>query len=739
MRRRTRHGLTASLLAFSLLGAVPLAPGAAADHPTPAPTVAGSPSPDLSPTPADPDATPTSTAEPTATATPKPSVTWSPDAKRKVTVDQTTQLVNQVVKVSWSGFTPSSDTFLTDSTLHVVRVYQCRGKAPASVADCYGSGGYDYPGKAKGASVLPDGPTNAVTTITQKNGRGTAEIEVRTIRESASLGCQGEEDCSLVIVPNDGDPARPELVGQLGNTSNLDSEWAWAGRVVVPISFAASSSTCELADADVRASGSAQARRLIEQWQPGLCRAKEEVDLDFTSLGEPQARAAFSSKSIDMAVTSRPDTNAPGRPFTYAPVGISGIAIAYRIDDADTGKPITDLKLTPRLVAKLITESYGMSATCTDGVEDCNKAVKGNPQEIFQDPEFLKLNGEEHSWPSSGWPLVVSGENDLAYELTRWLKSDADTRAFLAGARAPGGMKVNRNFKGISYPANSFEARDPDKRFIHGYIPLLGLGEVARFLVTNRDNSENYVKDAKGNYVKTAPYPVGGRGLIAIVSTSDSEALRFPVARIRNAAGAYVAPTDGSMQAALRHLKSSGGGVTQEVDHTAKDARTYPLTMVHYAMAPTNGLEKGTAQKIARLLDHAAGAGQKAGTGPGTRPVGYIPLTSAMRAQTRKAAAEVLAQKGTLPEPPADAPPSVQTPASQPPAVSLPLITENAAPMGGRLSADAGALIGWLLPVLLGVGVASALIGPVLYGTGRFGGPGGVLPRRGHRGRRRSS
>jgi hypothetical protein len=668
-----------------------------------------------------PSVTPTVAPTVTPTGTPPPPST--PDPNRKLAIDQGSNLVNQVVRISWKGFTPSSDGILTDSTLNVVRVYQCRGKNPASVADCYGSGKYDYPAKAKGATVLPDGPTNAVTTITQANGTGFADIEIRTDRESASLGCKGHEDCSLVVIPNDGDPARPELHGQLATAANIDSTWAWANRLVLPISFAPAAGVCEIQDPDFTMNGSAPSRRLIEQWQPGLCRSKKKVDVDFTALSESQARASFSQKSSDVALTTLPDTEPAVRPMTYAPVTISGIAIAYRIDDADTGKAITDLKLTPRLVAKLLTESYGMNAVCSEGVKDCDKSVKGNPQDIFQDPEFLKLNGEDRSWPGAGWLTVVSGENDLAHELTRWLASDKDTRAFLGGAKAPGGMKMNTDFKGIKYPAASFEARDPDKRFIHGYIPVLRLSDVASYLVTNRDNSENYVKDQYGNYVKTAPYPVGSRGLIAIVSTADAAALRFPVARIKNAAGRFVGPTGPSMAAAVKHMKPNKDKITLAADFTAKDARAYPLTGVQYAEVPTNGIEKKKAQKIANFLAHAAGPGQKPGVSPGTKPVGYLPLTPAMRKQTKRAASEVLAQKGVLPPTPgvntAPTTPTKPGPATQP--VSLPVIAGVSAPMGGRLSADATALIGRLLPALLGIGLAAALLGPGLYGAGRIG------------------
>jgi len=63
-------------------------------------------------------------------------------------------------------------------------------------------------------------------------------------------------------------------------------------------------------------------------------------------------------------------------------------------------------------------------------------------------------------------------------------------------------------------------------------------------------------------------------------------------------------------------------------------------------MVPTGGVSKRVASKIAQWLDYVAGPGQNPGFGPGELPPGYLPLTAKMRAQTLKAASEVLHQAG---------------------------------------------------------------------------------------------
>ena len=66
--------------------------------------------------------------------------------------------------------------------------------------------------------------------------------------------------------------------------------------------------------------------------------------------------------------------------------------------------------------------------------------------------------------------------------------------------------------------------------------------------------------------------------------------------------------------------------------------------MVQYAMIQTAGIDKTKADKLGRLLDYAAGAGQTPGAAIGNLPGGYVPLTDSLKAQTTKAATEVRAQ-----------------------------------------------------------------------------------------------
>ncbi len=86
------------------------------------------------------------------------------------------------------------------------------------------------------------------------------------------------------------------------------------------------------------------------------------------------------------------------RGVVYAPLSITGLVVAFQIDDAN-GKPVTNLRLNPRLVAKLITASYRSGG---------DPAVIDNPVNLFRDPEFLELN------PGVNWPGGAPGQPPAA-------------------------------------------------------------------------------------------------------------------------------------------------------------------------------------------------------------------------------------------------------------------------------------------------------------------------------------
>src|SRR5215831_2215517 len=597
-----------------------------------------------------------------------------------VTVSQACGLVNQLVNVSWTGFTPSVPNgsggpfYLNNKTYYGVMVAECQGTAPATMDNCYlaNNGGLAV---AFGSAGIP----NTQYAITTTAGTGQANIDIETNLENSFLGCDQTHPCSLVVVPGQGGAPghcadHSSDITLFGGNALAESTFSlatgasgpcsWADRIVIPLSFAPTPNGCPQRNSAFNVAGSPMMAGAMQQWLTGLCAGRHGMTINYDStLGEPTAVTNAVSKTDDVALTTltadADGVSTGGRPFVYAPIAVSAVSVAYWIDDISNGQPVTGLELNQRLMAKLLTTSYNPNIACK-GVpppDNCDPGVEHNSFNIFFDPEFKTLNPAiAKAVPIKPFftgqpnvvPTVMSGPSDMTWTVTRWLGADSAASSFLAGTFDPYGMHVNTYYLGLKYPASSFQVQDPSLLWSNEYQPVFGLHRAVDYQAVSQDSGANVpFNNPNGtiSYTKDPPQPVGHRALIAVVDEGDAALNHFPRAAIRNAAGDYVRPSNTGMAAALKHMSSAGSG-TQQVDLASKDAKAYPLTMVIYAMAPTSGLSHAKAAAIARFLDFAAGAGQTPGVQPGQLPAGYLPLPASLRAQTRKLAQEILAQRG---------------------------------------------------------------------------------------------
>jgi len=245
----------------------------------------------------------------------------------------------------------------------------------------------------------------------------------------------------------------------------------------------------------------------MSQWQAAWCTGSAPITLAATYDSEEQGRNDFLSDAgsagarVDMALTTMPASGQQSsRKYTYAPLANSGTDIAYYIDDASTGAQIQRMVLNPDLLAKLFTQSYSLdyeSCSTSDAPSvTCDPAVYGNPQSVFDDPEFLSLNqncqpygqlasyvcgehaaqdgqGAYSDFPSDGadddviyggfLPTILAADSDMTYDLTGWIASNKDAESFLAGKQESDGsttMRVNNNYMGVSYPTSLLSAED---------------------------------------------------------------------------------------------------------------------------------------------------------------------------------------------------------------------------------------------------------------------------------------
>ncbi|HYZ56489.1 MAG TPA: hypothetical protein VE733_23750 [Streptosporangiaceae bacterium] len=602
-----------------------------------------------------------------------------------VTVSQTTSLVNQMVQVSWTGFTPSSQpTYDNTSTDYPVMVAQCKGTNPANPSQCYDATNGGTP-----ASFGANGPGNTAYATTDANGTGKTDILLFTSVQNQFLGCDPKHPCSLVVVPSQGGDslnyATPNCNNHGQDSQSLDlGQYAflpsksspfspngycsWKNRIVIPLYFAPTPNGCPLRAADFTAGGSPMLADAMTQWQTGMCQGGNSVELQYnSSINESEARTDVLSGLNDVAFTTQPVTGTGKHPYTYAPVAVSATSIAYWVDNSVTGQPKAGIKLDPRLVAKLLTTSYNFSnegcPQAARGPFGCDNAVDNNPLNLYADPEFRKLNPSvwRNAAQPSGYeiPTVVSGNSDMTWVTTSWIAADKDAAGFLTGQFDPWGMHVNTYYLGVKYPTDSFLPMDPYFPLSSQYSPVYPLATVSKDQAENIQPGTMDTRDTTtGNYDALPPQVPGNRDLWAITDQAGAARFLFPTAAIQNHAGKYIQPTMQSMAAAVKDMTVNPDGITRSVNYSSNDPAAYPLTMVIYAVVPTGGISATKAAKIAQFLDFVASQGQQTGTSPGNLAPGYLPLPQSLRQQTLAAAYKVLHQTGNSQKPAGSGSPS---------------------------------------------------------------------------------
>ncbi|MFG1808973.1 hypothetical protein [Streptomyces sp. NPDC049040] len=569
----------------------------------------------------------------TGTTVPGPRI-WDPATQTKgepgsVTVSQTANLTDQVVHVSWKGFTPTTNDPVVilpnnNSAAYPVRVYQCRGTDP-KITDCYGSSLYnadaakgfdqEWPGAG---STTPEFPTNAQVSFTHADGTGSVDIEVWTSEQSQTLGCDPHHACSIVVEANyggdawdvnaagsaakcddhtyDTDYGALDSVnfGQDFQTGFADGEsCAWANRVKIPLTFAPTPTDCKETAADFSIQGLEMANRALQQWRSGFCGDASPISVQYTpSGGEPQARAQFrQTLGSDVALTALPDTEGATRPYVYSPLANTGISVVFVVDDDKTGAQILHMRLNARLMAKLLTQSYVGDQGVRPG-DAAFASVDGNPACLFDDPEFVQLNpGDPQNgpnWPvcnQYSLPIVVGGTTDLVQQLTSWIAADPKAEQFLQGMPDPWGMHLDTFYLRpgyAGYPTDSFVPQDASGKFDNGgagvsyrkqleWNPLLGgLGQVARHVLSAQPSCNTVSFDAV-THARTdghcAALLPGQRSVLGILDAGQARAYSLPEAELQNPAGAFVAPTADGLQAAVGDMPVDASTGTQALPY----------------------------------------------------------------------------------------------------------------------------------------------------------------------------
>ncbi|MCX6397519.1 MAG: hypothetical protein NTV23_13620 [Propionibacteriales bacterium] len=688
----------------------------------------------------------------------------------KVTVSKTDHLVNEVVHITWSGLKGGSgDNF----PANYLQIMQCWGDEAAPVREkCqFGGlvdiryGGFNAANRQVNGQVVdpletitkapgqPNAyvPFQSVTGVTEPNtpsqffggyttneqpfgrtasdGTGQDYFEVQTGREAPGLGCGSRlpsgaaRDCWLAIVPRD----NVEVDGNPSSTGTLNSsplsQTNWNDKLAVRLHFDPVGITCPIGTAEKRLLGQEEVSEAIVRWQPKLCGETGSI-FGFSQVSGDLARNKVLDDDPWLNFVSRPldpATVPEGRPVTYAPVTISALGIAFNLDiipsfgapadvQAKRGQRVESMKLSPRLVAKLLTQSY-LAGSYSPGMPP------GNAIDMLRDPEFKELNPQLAKIKTET-PLVSLlqplGLADGHAELWGYINSDTDAVDFIKGKADPWGMKINPRYKNLSLDRSDFPRSDLGQLNLGdngagGTIEVQELDarpfaadmhEVARSAVKGDTLSRTqYDRLANPPVFKKDPPQVGGqRSILGITDLPTALRYSLPMVSLKNAAGKYVAPTSASIRAGLAQMKKSEVDGVLLSNPDATDPEAYPIPVITYAVTSPQQLPADDAKAYSAFLKYAAVKGQVPGIEQGKLPGGYVPLPAAMVEQTL-AAAGLIARRGDRTNEPAAEPSATPTDTVVPPASSGPVALPGVVPVAGNGAPSKGPVAA---PVLTG-------------------------------------
>ena len=486
---------------------------------------------------------------------------------RALTLNQSTGLDTRALTASWSGFNPTRR-----NGQFAVNVAQCKASPTVLTRDCFVVN--RYPNIEQGSMVL--GAT------TKSDGTGSALIEIRSAIDLVELECSASKPCSVIAYEVTGTPVPPDGMPEL--------------YALAPIKFAPSPADCPpVTDFDARLGGESAAIPLSYRVAGTACTAADPKIYDVTESSSNEGREAVLQAQLDAGITAVPATPAELAEHPevlrvkYAPLDLTALVVAFQLADPVSNTPITDLTLTPRLVSRLISDT--------------------RPEEIFGDAEFQALNPGRR-WPPGGvtHPLLRAEANADTGLVTGWINQDRGARAFLDGSDQYG-EAVTPAWKNVAYPVDIFESRAATA----GYTPLTGQRTVGQRL---------FYGVSPSNLSTTVNYT----GVMGIVDLPTARRLGLSIAKVVNATGAAVAPTDEAILAGYRSMTTNPDG-TKSANFASTDPAAYPLVKIDYAMV-TNTLGTGRVAALARFITDAVGTVQDTGG-----LLGYVPLPAAERAQ----------------------------------------------------------------------------------------------------------
>ncbi|WP_375385424.1 hypothetical protein [uncultured Microbacterium sp.] len=561
------------------------------------------------------------------------------------------------------------------------------------------------------------------------NGTSREPFTVQSAPTQPYLGCGNRSSttggrCWLVIVPRgahanapaggDAAPCNGFGSGEHGTRvqASLGSPLspkctAWQDRIAVPLDFSDPYQTCPANVAERRVVGSQLLSQAFSSWQGKLCGGSGASNLALTTNAPDLTRGQLLTGQVGMAAVASAITPASigsadpallaSADLAYAPLANTALAIAFVIEDDESGERgtvRTQIRLTPRLIAKLLTQSYLMDipklvSTWSDtGVSRAALTRTGNAAAVYDDPEWEALGNPSAATNAWGTWLVWGPQGDDAIELLwRYVQADADAIAFLRGKPDPWGQVVNPYYEydptgtngsttdlsttplssfvkadRTTTPSTAEDLKTTQGKFVDStaYSPYSEspLANAARIATADTKRTAEW-SGAVGNFIVDEKRPrMTNGGRFALGPTGLSAAATYNLATasialpLSSATGtedvatarSFVAPTDEAVSTALAAAPVDAATGVATVDPKTTPTGGYPLAMTINGAVNLTALDATSRSDYARLLEYAAGDGNVPGPARGQLPEGYVPLTTSQAAVT-----QALAERLRLP------------------------------------------------------------------------------------------
>jgi phosphate transport system substrate-binding protein len=535
-----------------------------------------------------------------------------------VTIDPAARLNdNQFVTVSWSGFKPNGEVWIRECQKDTSTLDACSN-------------------------------VNQTLLVTGKDGTGVTVYQVHT-GQIGTATCDYQHACQLGVFPK------------------VD---ALSGAVFADIAFSFPPDACP-APTGTTAGGSGDDTSNLSMfnWSADVCQTPQSLSIHYIGSNSYDGLDNFADESSDFAASTQPlsasnerTARAHHRKWAYAPLNESGLVLAYNIVDQRNGQRITDLKLTPDLIAKIFTKSEL-------GIWNVAEVLEINPGHTF--PPLVGAVGRADHTPST---LL----------LTRYMK-----------ATAPDVYTCD--------PTNNYSTSACD------------LGVTLK--TTPEDTAAAVWQHTDADLAQT--------GYIGWMDSSTAAFYGLPAAQIQTQADppVYQSPTQASIDKGISDATVNPDGVTIKARFTG-DPDSYPLPEMTVAVLPTTCISDDLKTALSSFTTWAVADGQSADNLPIGYFTLSSDLVTKANSSIAKISTTCPTSGGGgggggggfggggggggLPPPPPTTPPPSTSPTPFSPSPS-PTIQYTAA--GARLSSPLSAAV---IPLLIAIGVICILVGPAI-------------------------